>query len=689
MSILNLDTIVSPIEQSLMKTAKKNIKIILLDLAHTYYGISPSTVPIGVGYIAATLKKQFATNVDIDIFKHPLEVIERIKQGIPAIVGFGLYHWNGNLSNNIAAIVKKVHPGALLVAGGLSIPNQPNLVAKQYCEPSNCLFDIFVPLEGELPMASIVDRVLNGHDKRSILNEPIPGCYTYNGEKLIDGGSLLPPILDDIPSPYLDGTLDKFLDDHTYIPIVQTMRGCPYSCTFCVGGKNEYSKLRQFPIERVKEEIIYLMGRSKNRTLRLTDENFGIYERDVEIARFLRKLSEEGKYPSSIKVYTDKSTKVKVREVMLALKDFIPFNISLQSITPSVLKNIKRKNLKSEDIREGYKWAKKNRIITATELIHGFPGETYESYMESVNQIYNLKVDSAASHEVWLLPNTDLASEETREKYNLGSKYCLGDDALTIIDGEVVCEYDEHIVSTNKISIDQHYKLCQLDVFVSLTLYYGYFRELTYHALNYQVAPTDIFNELINNSCEYPLLYKLFDTYIKKIKNSHFTSKEKLRSFLQEMYMSDKRIEPTRAYAVFIGEFVFAQTWPELIKEYSRAIIRIYRNEDADSNEFAEITSSVEMLTERLVINPLDEVKEVTEFNDNFDYQIWVENSYDKRLSEYRTDKPLEMKLCVQSYAHIKHLIETGQKLLSDAERIQNFYRHLNTSSVKRVLRRA
>ena len=37
-----------------------------------------------------------------------------------------------------------------------------------------------------------------------------------------------------IPSPYLSGRLDQFLDGKL-MPVIQTNRGCPFSCTFCRG----------------------------------------------------------------------------------------------------------------------------------------------------------------------------------------------------------------------------------------------------------------------------------------------------------------------------------------------------------------------------------------------------------------------------------------------------------------------
>ena len=41
--------------------------------------------------------------------------------------------------------------------------------------------------------------------------------------------------LTEIPSPYLEGKLDEFFDGKLQ-PTIQTTRGCPFACTFCVEG---------------------------------------------------------------------------------------------------------------------------------------------------------------------------------------------------------------------------------------------------------------------------------------------------------------------------------------------------------------------------------------------------------------------------------------------------------------------
>ena len=47
--------------------------------------------------------------------------------------------------------------------------------------------------------------------------------------------------LSQIPSPYLSHRLDEFLDGKL-LPITQTNRGCPFTCTFCTEGQSYWTR---------------------------------------------------------------------------------------------------------------------------------------------------------------------------------------------------------------------------------------------------------------------------------------------------------------------------------------------------------------------------------------------------------------------------------------------------------------
>ena len=69
--------------------------------------------------------------------------------------------------------------------------------------------------------------------------------------------------LDVIQSPYLTGILDEFFKIEDMVPMIETVRGCPYGCTFCCWGDPSLSRLSAFSEQRVYEELDYIAKRSK------------------------------------------------------------------------------------------------------------------------------------------------------------------------------------------------------------------------------------------------------------------------------------------------------------------------------------------------------------------------------------------------------------------------------------------
>ena len=79
--------------------------------------------------------------------------------------------------------------------------------------------------------------------------------YAHNSikdDKFCKAGDFSPRVsrLDDIPSPYLEGYLDEFLAEPKLSPLLESNRGCPFSCTFCVDGINDRSKVYSKEVSR-------------------------------------------------------------------------------------------------------------------------------------------------------------------------------------------------------------------------------------------------------------------------------------------------------------------------------------------------------------------------------------------------------------------------------------------------------
>ena len=192
------------------------MKIFLGDLTYTTVTIATEALPINIGYIASYCTKRFSNKVDIKLFKYIEELEKAINESPPDILGLSNYVWSQNVSNEMFKLFTKKNPDGLKIWGGPNFPiDMPS--QKKFFEDFKDV-DVYIPTDGEIGFSNLVEKALqvNSKEMRSkVLQEPIDGCMIKNPD-----GNLLYTIegtrirnLDEIPSPYLTGILDRFFDD--------------------------------------------------------------------------------------------------------------------------------------------------------------------------------------------------------------------------------------------------------------------------------------------------------------------------------------------------------------------------------------------------------------------------------------------------------------------------------------------
>jgi len=438
------------------------IRIFLADLTYNTVSLATEVFPLNVGFIASYCNKQFGDRIEITLFKYIDELDKAINDNPPDILGLSNYCWNHKVGAELFGMLKKINPFAVTVWGGpnfpLDMPSQHEFM-KQYPQA-----DMYIPVEGELSFANIVERVLECESKEAIHNiiseTPVNGVISrdINGNLQYSNPAARIKELDEIPSPYTSGLMDKFFDGKL-IPMLQTNRGCPFSCTFCTDGKADVNKVNSFGVERIKRELQYIGNNIPESThnLYISDLNFGMYEQDLDICRTIRELQTKLQWPKYIVASTGKNRKERVIEAIKILDGTLLLSMSVQSLDENVLTNVKRDNISLDTMMSLAPVINQSNLSTFSEVIVGLPGETYQSHLNTIKGLVNAKIDFVKTFSLMLLMGSELATPRERKKWDFKTKFrVLALDFAKLSTGKKVIETEEIVVGSNTLTFDDY-----------------------------------------------------------------------------------------------------------------------------------------------------------------------------------------------------------------------------------------
>lgn len=393
--------------------------VTLADLAHTGAGIGANNSPLAIGYVGAFLKARYGETVDVQLFKYPERFASALEHKTPVIAAFSNYMWNERLAQTFARAIKAHHPEVITVFGGPNYPIDPR-EQQRYLE-HHPEIDFYIDGEGELAFAELYEqlRVLDFDLARfKMLRPAVPNLHYFaQGEFVRNALATRTLTLDETyPSPYLMGMMDEFFDT-SLNPLIQTSRGCPYSCTFCHDGLSYMNKTRRFSQARVAGELEYAAERARVPALTLADLNWGMFPEDIETAHVLAGLREKLDWPRFVASATAKNQKDRVVEMARILGDAMQLGASVQSTDTEVLKNIKRSNIGIDAIVTMAKRSASTDTVTFTEIILCLPGDTKEKHFKSVFDMMDAGIQEVRTYQLILLPGTETSTPLSRETY--------------------------------------------------------------------------------------------------------------------------------------------------------------------------------------------------------------------------------------------------------------------------------
>jgi putative methyltransferase len=425
------------------------------------YLVDPGTdsnlnlLPLGVGRIASYLRVQPTLALAFHISVRYLRTSpQALAAGLarPAVVGLAAYVWNLRATLLYAQAIRAMHPDCLIVLGGASIPKREER-ARAFLA-AHPVVDILVHGEGELTFAELLEAVATGRSPIGIRGLSARDPDALGG---VSVSAPRPPCdeLDRFPSPFLDGIFDGLWAlhaDRVTGAIIESNRGCPYSCTYCDWGGADVRKINFFDLERIKAEVDWVADHGIP-YIYLADANFGIaFERDLELADHIARCFQRAGNPRFLGInFTKNSNKrvVDIAERLLSGGIQAGVTLAAQSFHRPTLAAIKRRNMDALQLQVLRDRFRDKGIVTYNDLILALPEETQESFLDGIERTmtFNLK-DHWVVHLCNILENAEMADPEYVRQYGIETKTCSVSMTLRVHDPDAPQEEEVIVVGT-------------------------------------------------------------------------------------------------------------------------------------------------------------------------------------------------------------------------------------------------
>lgn len=433
-------------------------RIYLADLRHDFGGVlATDCMPLSVGYMKAVMDRDLPRkDVDVRIFAYPSQLQEAMLARPPDVLMVSNYVWNEALGLRFLRLARRLNPAALTVMGGPNISVEAERQIAFVAERPEV--DVYVLGEGDFLARDIAAAWLGGGGSRDAVGRAeLKSCVWRRPGGTIDRREIVdrPGGLDDIPSPWLTGIMDGFFDGKL-APIIETNRGCPFRCTFCVQGTSYYTKVHYFPMDRLKAEVGYIGHMIRTRspamgTLRIADPNYGMFERDVEVSTAIGEAQAAYGWPTFIDATTGKNRPERIIASMEKVNGALVLYQAVQSLDDEVLRNIDRSNIKLDAYEKLMVHVRGRGLRSTSDLILGLPGETLESHLQGLHQLIDAGTDQAHCFQSMMLKGAEMEMLATRRKFNFTTRFRVLPKNYGVYADEKVFDVEEIVVATDTL----------------------------------------------------------------------------------------------------------------------------------------------------------------------------------------------------------------------------------------------
>ncbi len=322
------------------------------------------------------------------------------------------YYLNAMPIIEIIAFIKKYNKAAKIIIGGpfvaTNVRTQSEMVLQYTFKSIGADFFIFSP-EGEGALAQIIHSLKNNLPFGSI-----PNIYYFNFDKRKYVFTSSVQEENDLETNTVDWEL--FKDELGRFINIRTAKSCPFSCSFC-SFPPFAGKYRMAGIEYVEKELNRIRDLKIIKGINIIDDTFNVpQERFKDILKMMIKNKYDFKWYSFFRCqYADKETVELMKESGCQL-----VLLGIESGNQNILKNM-NKSATVEQLKNGIELLNEYGIVSVASFITGFPGDTYDTYLDSFNFIEETKPTFFRSSMWFCDPISPVF--KLQEKYKLSGAY--------------------------------------------------------------------------------------------------------------------------------------------------------------------------------------------------------------------------------------------------------------------------
>jgi radical SAM superfamily enzyme YgiQ (UPF0313 family) len=371
------------------------------------------------------------------------------------IVAFSCYIWNITPTLEVCRKIKALNNNTKILLGGPEVSyDYDDIIQREEV-------DFLIVGEGEIPFREFLNSYPNislvpglvWKEGKNIHVNPLPKQFNLEEYKNLN--------------PYENDTPEELYNKICYI---ETSRGCPYKCEFCLASLD--NKVRYLPHERIKANLLYLM--QHGRVIKFLDRTFNI-KKDftIDIFKFILKNHR----PDNVFQF-EITADIVHPEIIKFIQEEVPkglfrFEIGIQTVNQKANLEVSRKQ--NFEKTKNVILQLRDKVEMHLDLIVGLPLDYWEDIKFSFEEVFKLFPPELQLGFLKFLKGTPV-----REKYP---------EHGFVFDSEPPYQ----IIKSNYLSEEQLHKITQLEN--ALEIYWNKKRAI--NTLKYVTQHYSIFDFLM------------------------------------------------------------------------------------------------------------------------------------------------------------------------------------------------